>query len=110
VVSLFVWIISHQPAVLFSQNKPATGNEPTVLFSQNKSTSAISHPRARSTLPFHLFLCLSKSIRHFELVLVVIFGIRSPVVVAKEAFGGAPSQQLGARLLPTISYIFLKKT
>jgi hypothetical protein len=39
--SLFAWLISHQPAVLFSQNKPATNNQPTVLFSQNKP--AISH-------------------------------------------------------------------
>jgi hypothetical protein len=41
--ALFVWLISHQPAVLFSQNKPATSNQPAVLFSQNKSASAISH-------------------------------------------------------------------
>jgi hypothetical protein len=39
----FVWLISHQPAVLFSQNKPATSNQPTVLFSQNKSAPAINH-------------------------------------------------------------------
>jgi hypothetical protein len=36
-------LFSHQPAVLFSQNKPATSNQPTVLFSQNKSAPAISH-------------------------------------------------------------------
>jgi hypothetical protein len=41
--SLFVWLINHQPAVLFSQNKSATSNQPTVLFSQNKSAPAISH-------------------------------------------------------------------
>jgi hypothetical protein len=41
--SLFAWLISHQPAVLFSQNKPATSNQPEVLFSQNKSAPAISH-------------------------------------------------------------------
>jgi hypothetical protein len=40
---LFVRPISHQLAVLFSQNKPATSNQPAVLFSQNKSASAISH-------------------------------------------------------------------
>jgi hypothetical protein len=33
--SLFAWLISHQPAVLFSNNQP------TVLFSQNKPV--ISH-------------------------------------------------------------------
>jgi hypothetical protein len=36
-------LISHQPAVFFSQNKPATSNQPTVLFSQNKSAPTISH-------------------------------------------------------------------
>jgi hypothetical protein len=41
--SLFVRLISHQPAVLFSQNKPATNNQPTVLFSHSKSAPAISH-------------------------------------------------------------------
>jgi hypothetical protein len=33
----------YQPAVLFSQNKPATSNQSAVLFSQNKSAPAISH-------------------------------------------------------------------
>jgi hypothetical protein len=48
--SLFVRLISHQPAVLFSQNKPATNNQPAVLFSQNKSAPAISHqPPAKRT-------------------------------------------------------------
>jgi hypothetical protein len=41
--TLFAWLISHQPAVLFSHNKPATSNQPAVLFSQNKSAPAISH-------------------------------------------------------------------
>jgi hypothetical protein len=41
--SLFAWLISHQPAVLFFQNKPVTSNQPAVLFSQNKSAPAISH-------------------------------------------------------------------
>jgi hypothetical protein len=41
--ALFAWLISHQPAVLFSQNKPATSNQPAALFSQNKPPPAISH-------------------------------------------------------------------
>jgi hypothetical protein len=41
--NLFVWLISHQSAVLFSQNKPVTSNQPTVLFSHNKSAPATSH-------------------------------------------------------------------
>jgi hypothetical protein len=41
--ALFVWLISHQAAVLFFQNKSSGSNQPTVLFSQNKSASAISH-------------------------------------------------------------------
>jgi hypothetical protein len=42
-IVMFAWLISHQPAVLFSQNKPATSNQPTVLFSRNKPAPAISH-------------------------------------------------------------------
>jgi hypothetical protein len=41
--TVFVWLISHQPAVLFSQNKPVTSNQPAVFFSQKKSTLVISH-------------------------------------------------------------------
>jgi hypothetical protein len=43
IVTLFAWLISHQPAVLFSQNRPATRNQSAVLFSQNKPAPAISH-------------------------------------------------------------------
>jgi hypothetical protein len=41
--SLFVRLINHQLALLFSQNKPAISNQPTVLFSHSKSAPAISH-------------------------------------------------------------------
>jgi hypothetical protein len=41
--ALFVWLISHQPIVLFSQNKPATTNQPAVLFSQNKPAPTTNH-------------------------------------------------------------------
>jgi hypothetical protein len=34
--ALFAWLISHQPTVLFSQNKSATNNQLLVFFSQNK--------------------------------------------------------------------------
>jgi hypothetical protein len=43
ICALFAWLISHQPAVFFSHNKPATSNQPAVLFSQNKPAPAISH-------------------------------------------------------------------
>jgi hypothetical protein len=42
-MALFAWLISHQPTVLFSQNKPVINNQPAVLFSQNKPAPAISH-------------------------------------------------------------------
>jgi hypothetical protein len=41
--TLFVWLLSHQPAVLFSHNKSAISNQPAVLFSQHKPAPAISH-------------------------------------------------------------------
>jgi hypothetical protein len=42
--ALFVSLISHQPAVLFSQNKSAVSNQPIVLFSQNKPAPTTSQP------------------------------------------------------------------
>jgi hypothetical protein len=44
IIALFVWLISHQPAVLFSQDKSAISNQPTILFSQNKPEPATSQP------------------------------------------------------------------
>jgi hypothetical protein len=41
--ALFVWLISHEPAVFFSQNKSAISNQPVVLFSHNKPAPTISH-------------------------------------------------------------------
>jgi hypothetical protein len=41
---VFARLISHKSAVLFSQNKPVTGNQAAVLFSQNKPAPAISQP------------------------------------------------------------------
>jgi hypothetical protein len=43
ICALFAWLISHQPAVLFSHNKSATSNQPAVLFSHNKPAPAISN-------------------------------------------------------------------
>jgi hypothetical protein len=37
---MFAWLISHQPAVLFSHNKSATSNQPAVFFSQNKPATS----------------------------------------------------------------------
>jgi hypothetical protein len=42
-IALFVWLISHQPTLFFSPNKPATSNKSAVLFSQKRLAPAISH-------------------------------------------------------------------
>jgi hypothetical protein len=42
IYALFVWLISHQSVILFSQNKPITNNQRVVLFFQNKSAPATS--------------------------------------------------------------------
>jgi hypothetical protein len=55
---LFAWLISRQPAVLFSQNEPATSNQPVVLFSQNKPAPAISHQPNESTKQVRVELLL----------------------------------------------------
>jgi hypothetical protein len=43
ICNLFARLISHQLAVFFSHNKPATGNQPTVFSSQNKPAPTISY-------------------------------------------------------------------
>jgi hypothetical protein len=59
--ALFAWFISHQPTILFSQNKPATSNQPAVLLSQNKSApaSATSQtnmlPRFQIDQPYNVY-------------------------------------------------------
>jgi hypothetical protein len=50
--ALFVWLISHQPAVLFYQNKSTISNQPTILFSQNKPAPAISHQPTEQAVHF----------------------------------------------------------
>jgi hypothetical protein len=42
-LALFAWLISHQPAVLFSQNKSVTSKHTAVLVSQNTPAPDISH-------------------------------------------------------------------
>jgi hypothetical protein len=50
--ALFVWLINHQPAVLFSQNKSATRtNQSPVFLSQNESAPAISRTNRLTTPP-----------------------------------------------------------
>jgi hypothetical protein len=65
--ALFVWLISHQPTVLFSQNKSAITNQPAVLSSQNKAAPAISHQpneQAANQLPaisqYYFFLRINQ--------------------------------------------------
>jgi hypothetical protein len=48
---MFFWLISHQPAVFFSQNKLATSNQTAVLFSQNKPAQATSQMNMLPTKP-----------------------------------------------------------
>jgi hypothetical protein len=61
--SLFARLISHQLAVLFSQNESATSrNQPAVT--QNKSAPAISHQ------PTEQAVCLLPSRIHYDFLLV----------------------------------------
>jgi hypothetical protein len=56
IIALFVWLISHQPTVLFSQNESTTSNQAAVLFSQNKSAPATSHQPTEQALYFNSFM------------------------------------------------------
>jgi hypothetical protein len=69
--ALFAWLISHQPAVLFSQNKSATNNQPTVLFSQNKPAPAVSHqPNEQADLFFRRRVSILITLPHMQFNLV----------------------------------------
>jgi hypothetical protein len=73
------WLISYQPAVLFSQNKPATSNQPTVLFSQNKPAPAISHqPTERAEGEERKGR--GAKISHCTVLHVTVTGIRGPLL------------------------------
>jgi hypothetical protein len=67
---VFVWL--HQPAVLFSQNKPVISNQQAILFSQNKPAPTISHQpnehAAGSEVP-HLSWAVLVSKKVFKLML-----------------------------------------
>jgi DNA-repair protein XRCC1 len=60
-IALFVWLISHQLTVLFSQNKPATSNQPAVFFSQNKPAPTISHQPNEQAVSQRLILSYCRS-------------------------------------------------
>jgi hypothetical protein len=67
--ALFAWLISHQPAVLFSHNKPAISNQPAVLFSQNKPAPAISHqPTEQAVRESGLVIPHASSVRGLQIV------------------------------------------
>jgi hypothetical protein len=46
--SLFAWLISHQPAVLFSQNESATSNQPQLASSTPLRTNQHQPPANRT--------------------------------------------------------------
>jgi hypothetical protein len=70
---VFAWLVSHEPAILFSHNKPATSNQPAVLFSQNKSAPATSHQQTEQ-----VGSCLLSAVRHVGPTLTVVNGPGAP--------------------------------
>jgi hypothetical protein len=83
--TLFAWLISHQPAVLFSQNKPAINNQPAVLFSQNKPATSQTN-RLQTAMqsfngvsyPFYIFSVLT----HFSMIENINIAFTSPILLA----------------------------
>jgi hypothetical protein len=43
IVTLFVWLMSHRPAVLFSHNKPVISNQPAVLYFRTNQHQPSEH-------------------------------------------------------------------
>jgi hypothetical protein len=71
---LFAWLISHQPAVLFYHNKPATSNQPAVLFSQNKPAPAISHQPTEQAVGLVVIVLTHKCL-WFSLIRIASFDL-----------------------------------
>jgi hypothetical protein len=42
-IALFIWLISNQITILFSENKSAINHQSEIFFSQNKSASPTSY-------------------------------------------------------------------
>jgi hypothetical protein len=66
-IALFAYLISHQPTVLFSQNKSTINNQPAILFSQNKpapATSQTNRPTHHICMQFHEVYEISQSPLH----------------------------------------------
>jgi hypothetical protein len=65
VIALFVWIISHQPAVLFSQSKTAITNQPAVFFLSEQTSTSHQPPAERTgymvVLPLQLAIICGAS-------------------------------------------------
>jgi hypothetical protein len=58
-VLLFAWLISHQPAVLFSRNKPATNNQPPANDAWPRhGRQAMAHGTMAGVASAHMRACM----------------------------------------------------
>jgi hypothetical protein len=58
ICALFVWLISHQPTVLFSQNKPVITNQPSPTSQQYFSLRTNQHQPSATGRTNRLLLCM----------------------------------------------------
>jgi hypothetical protein len=67
-ISLFAWLISHQPTIFFSQNKPATSNHQPASSTFLSEQTSTSHqpPAKRPGFIFDTFFaCILHSLKPF---------------------------------------------
>jgi hypothetical protein len=72
--------LAYQPPAnsTFSQNKPATSNQPAVLFSQNKPALAISHqPTEQAAFAKECCHTITLNISTYEFHLKILFELSS---------------------------------
>jgi hypothetical protein len=50
-LALFAWLISHQPTILLSQNKPANNNQPTLRTNQHRPSASRQTNRLTHQFP-----------------------------------------------------------
>jgi hypothetical protein len=100
---MFAWLISHQPAVLFSQNKLATSNRPVVFFSQNKSAPAKRTSRSGTLRHLMGILSIASAVKLSNAPLfytTIIYSLRFPI---RSRLGQRHGHQS-----TTLTYLFYK--
>jgi hypothetical protein len=89
ICTLFAWLISHQPAVLFSQNKPATSQQYSSLRRNQHQPSATSQPNRlmnHERIIWNAYRCVAARVDPTEQVCYFYFFPFPPMISQNRSF------------------------